>query len=239
MAKFIKRLRKRLEAVADSAAVTGAVTSLVTRQIGRRHARTRWEYDGRDELAAQVASGQPVIMALWHGRLAMSPLGWDLGWGPFCVVTSSARPGRLVGMVMERFGLSTLPMHDRKSNTGTSLQVARMMRDGVNIGFAVDGPMGPARIAKSVPIDWARLTGAPIWLYSNSVEQYRTVGSWDRLVVPKSGGRGVMMYRRFEAEIPKRIDAETREALRLKLEADLNALSLEADRRMGHDGLIN
>ncbi len=239
MASISKRVRKRLEAIADSKQVTGAATRMIARHIRRLYDRTEWTFHGRDEMQAEVTQGQPVIVVLWHGRLTMAPKGWDPSWGPFCVVTSAARPGRMVGRIMQKFGLETLPMRDRKSNTGASLQVARMYRQGVSMGFAIDGPVGPAHTANTVAIDWARLTGAPIWLYTNSVERYRTLNAWDRLAVPKPGGRGCMLYRRWDAKIPKRMDNGTREALRRKLETDLDALSSEADMMMGHDTPIN
>lgn len=239
MSKLGKTIRRRLETVLDSEAVTGTATRLIARRLRRLHDRTEWSHEGRDALLAEVRAGQPVIMALWHGRLAMGSLGWDPAWGPLCVVTSSARPGRAVGRVMQQFGNESMAMRDRKSNTATSLQVARMTRSGISLAFAVDGPEGPAHVAKSVPIDWARLTGCPIWLFSYSVERYWRANSWDRIVVPKPGGKGCMIYRRWEAGIPKRLDPPQRETLRLRLQADLDALSLEADRRMGHPDPLN
>lgn len=243
MASWQKSIRKKLEGVIDSDAVTGPATSLIEKRLRRLHDSTQWEYHGRNEIIAEVQAGKGVIFALWHGRLAMSVRGWDPAWSPFCVVTSSARPGRMVGRVMQRFGLDTMPMKDRsrrsKANTAAMLQVARAVRGGTTIGFAIDGPEGPARIAKPIPIDWARMTGAPIWLYTNSAERYRRIKLWDRMYLPKPGGRGVMMYRRWDAEIPKKLDPDTREALRLKLQRDLDALTLEADHLMGHDRPIN
>ncbi|RYH10560.1 lysophospholipid acyltransferase family protein [Tropicimonas sp. IMCC6043] len=238
MASMEKRIRKRLEAAAASDAVSGPVARLVAGHIDRLHRRTDWEYDGREAVIDAVSGGKPIIFALWHGRLAMSARGWDPAWSPFCVVTSAQIPGRLVGRVMRRFDLDTMPMKIKRSNTASVLQVARMVRGGTTIGFAIDGPEGPKRVAKPIPIDWARLTGAPIWLYTNSVERYRTLPSWDDMLLPRPGGRGVMMYRKWDAEVPKKLDPQAREALRLKLQQDLDALTLEADQRMGHDGLI-
>ncbi|WP_157973565.1 lysophospholipid acyltransferase family protein [Tropicimonas sp. IMCC34043] len=232
-------MQRRLEALADSPAVTGAAANLITWYLRRLHARTEWTIHGDDELIAEVRGGQPVIMALWHGRLALAPKGWDPAWGPICIVTSSARPGRMVGRVMQCFGMDTLPMRDRKSNTATSLQVARMAKEGKSMGFAIDGPEGPARIAKSVPVDWARLTGCPIWLFTFSVERYRLLGSWDKLALPRPGGRGVILYRRWQEVVPKRLDEDTREMLRGRLQADLDALTREADRMCGHAEQIN
>lgn len=236
---LLRRTRTRFENLADSPLFTDRVADLLAGRVRNLAAQTDWTIEGRDGLAAEVAAGQPVIMALWHGRLPMSPSGWDPEWGPICVVTSSARPGRMVGSIMKRFGLGTMPMRDRKSNTSASLQVARMTRDGCSIGFAVDGPIGPKRLAKSVPIDWSRLTGCPIWLYTNSFERFRQLPGWDRPLVPKGRTRGCMLYRRWDVEVPKRLDPETREALRQRLQTDLDALTQEADQMMGHPKLVN
>ena len=239
MASIEKKIRKKLEAAAMSDAVSGTAARVISRHIEKVYERTEWEFHGREDVIDAVAGGKPIIFALWHGRLAMASRGWNPEWSPYCVITSAAIPGRIVGRIMRNFGLDTMPMKDRKNNTGASLQVARMMRAGTTIGFAIDGPDGPKRVARAMPIDWARLTGAPIWLYTNSVEKYRTINSWDNLMMPKPGGRGVMMYRKWDVEIPKKIGPETREAMRMKLQADLDALTLEADQLMGHDSLIN
>lgn len=239
MAALEKRIRRRLDAIATSDAVSGTASRLIAGHIEKLYRRTEWEFDGREDVIEAVSGGAPIIFALWHGRLPMSARGWDPSWSPFCVVTSAMIPGRIVGRVMRRFGLDTMPMKIKRANTAASLQVARMSRAGTTIGFAIDGPEGPARVAKPIPIDWARLTGAPIWLYTNSVERYRTLNSWDNMLLPRPGGRGIMMYRKWDTEVPKKMSQETREALRAKLQADLDALTLEADRRMGHEGLIN
>ena len=214
MASLEKKIRRRLEAAIKSDAVSGTAARLIANRIERVHRDTAWEYHGRDEVIEAVSGGKPIIFALWHGRLAMSAKGWDPAWSPFCVVTSAAIPGRVVGRVMKQFGLETMPMREKKANTGATLQIARAMRAGTTIGFAIDGPLGPARKANAIPIDWARLTGAPIWLYTNSVERYACARSWDNLLMPKPGGRGVMMYRKWDAAIPKKVDPKQREDLR-------------------------
>jgi lysophospholipid acyltransferase (LPLAT)-like uncharacterized protein len=118
------------------------------------------------------------------------------------------------------------------------MELARSVRQGLSIAFAVDGPVGPAHHAQPMAVDWARMTGRPVWLFTYSVERYRRLPSWDRMVLPRGGGRGVILYRRWDAEVPRRMDEAGRERLRAKLGADLDALTLEADRLMGHPGLI-
>ena len=239
MPSMMKQARRKIDSALCSPSVAGTVSRLITSHLRKRLEGTRWIRDGQEALAEHVQAGNGVIMVLWHGRLPAAPIGWDTDWGKLCVVTSAAIPGRMVGRVMGQFGHDTIPMRERKANTGTSLQIARMVRGGTSIGFAADGPLGPARKAKSVPIDWARLTGAQIWLFTASYRNYSCVKAWDRMALPISGDEGVMLYRRWDAEIPKKLDADLRETLRQRLEDDLNALTLEADQRMGHETLIN
>ena len=227
------RLRRRMAAALSRPAAQALPAALLAGHIRRAYARTAWDRPGREALAAEVASGQPVILAFWHGRLMCAGAFWDTGWGPFSTVTSRAYPGRLAGQVFRHFGLDTIAMHDRRANRAESLRLAREIRAGRSICLAVDGPLGPRRRAKTAPLDWARLTGAPIWLVGLSFTRYRQLDSWDRLLVPRAGGRACLLYRRW-GTVEKRTDPAGIEALRARLEADLDAVTDAADRRLGH-----
>lgn len=231
-------VRRRLDRLADSPALMNAAAGFFASRIRVWHARTNWHIEGQEELAAEMEAGRPVIMAVWHGRLAMTPFMWRQEWGPVCSLTSRARPGRLVAGTLSRFGWANAGMHDRKSNREVSMQVARMLRGGTSIGIACDGPLGPARHMKTVPLDWARVSGAPIWLWTYSMERFWRLDTWDRMLVPKSGGRGVMLYQKWGHEVPKRLDADGMGHLRAQLETDLTALTLAADMSVGHRDLI-
>lgn len=234
----LKRLRRRLDKLADSPVLLDRVARFAVSEVSRRHAGTQWERRGDAALAAHRAAGGTVIIATWHGRLAMSPFLWDPDWGPVLSLTSAARPGRIVARVHAAFGIQSLPMHDRKPNRAISMQAARLVRQGHALAFACDGPLGPARRMPLAPLDWARLTGAPIWLWSYSVQRYTRLPMWDRMILPRPGGRGVMLFRAWDGAVPKRAGPDELETLRARLEADLDALTLEADRAMGHDGII-
>ncbi|MGH7735079.1 MAG: lysophospholipid acyltransferase family protein, partial [Gemmatimonadales bacterium] len=55
-------------------------------------------------------------------------------------------------------------------------------------------------------------------------------------LLPLPFGRGVFVVGQ-EIALPGTLDAASREALRLRLEDALNAVTREADRRAGHDTL--
>ncbi|WP_116085961.1 lysophospholipid acyltransferase family protein [Tropicimonas sp. IMCC34011] len=230
-------IRRKAEALADSRAVLGSAEALIARRLRRAHARTDWTLEGWDALHEAATAG-PVIFAVWHGRLAMTPWMWDRSWGPIWSVTSHQRPGRIVGGVLGRFGWDTVRMHDTRRNDRGTLTLARAARAGASFGIACDGPVGPARRMSSVAVDWARVTGAPIFMWSYSVERYSTLPSWDRLIVPKPGGAGRMVWKRW-GEIGRRTDPAEMEVLRARLEADLDELTDGTDRAMGHAGPID
>jgi len=227
------RLRKRLAATAASPAAQAVPAALMAAHIRRAFARTGLETEGRAAIAEEIRAGQPVILAFWHGRLMCGGVFCASTWGPLTTITSQAYPGRLAGQVFRRFGLDTVAMHDRRPNRGESLALAREMRAGRSICFAVDGPLGPRRVAKMAPLDWARLTGAPIWILGFSLTRFWQLDSWDRLLVPRAGGRACLIYRRWGG-VDKRIGAEAAERLRARLGADIDAVTDEADARLGH-----
>jgi hypothetical protein len=228
----VKAVRRRIERTLASPAGQAVPAAFVAAHLRRAFGRTAWDIEGREGLAEEAWRG-PVILALWHGRLMCAARFWDTGWGPLTTLTSQQYPGRLAGQALRRFGLATRAMHDRRPNRGESLALAREMRAGMSIGVAVDGPLGPRRRAKTVPLDWARLTGAPIWLAGFSATRFWQLDSWDRLIVPRAGGRACLIYRRW-GTVPKRTGTPEIETLRARLEADLDAVTDAADARLGH-----
>ncbi|MEL6207528.1 MAG: hypothetical protein AAFR47_19775 [Pseudomonadota bacterium] len=239
MASISKSVQRRLETAASSPAGLAVPAMLLRAYLRHVFARTTWEHVGRDALGRVVAGGQPVILAMWHARLLSGAVFWDRAWGRSVSLTSTAFPGRLGGYAMVPFGIDTQPLRDRNPSRADLVTLTREVRAGTSLVIQADGPLGPAREAKRVPLDWARLTGVPIWLLGFSMERYRLLDTWDRMLVPKAGGRGCLIYRPWAHEVPKRADEAKMLALRAQLTADLDAVSEEADRRMGHGGRID
>jgi len=73
---------------------------------------------------------------------------------------------------------------------------------------AADGPRGPARALKTVPLEWARATGKPIVLVTFSVKRFWTWGTWDALMFPWPFNRGRMAYELWDQDVPRRFTPE-------------------------------
>lgn len=190
-------------------------------------ASTRWELRGAAEVEAALAGG-PVILALWHERIALSGGHWR--WGRISALHATRFAGRVAGRAQAVLGVDPIAMGGRDGALGASREVLRRLRAGASVGIAVDGSSGPARIVKDPVLDWARATGRPVIVYAFAVRGQRRLATWDRLVWPRPFSRGVAVWRRWEAEVPRRPDAATWEALRADLARALDAVAEEADR---------
>lgn len=228
----MKNLRKR---IADSPAFNCWLEDRLAGYLRYAHRNSRWVRTGFEAMDAAVADGEPTIMVLWHQRLIMAPFLFPLALGPVSSLTSSARAGRLAGQVLCRFGFDTVPMSSHKRHISLSREVLRRMAAGSSIGIAADGPRGPARVASTVPLIWARSSGKRVFLVSFSARRVITLPTWDRMMLPVPHSSGVLMCREWVQPVPRRAGAAQTETLRADLEAALNAITEASDRAAGRD----
>lgn len=120
-------------------------------------------------------------------------------------------------------------MHDEASNLSGSRKIAKLMKDGVSLGITADGPEGPNRVFNGAGLEWARLTGKPIYLFAFSTRGHWLWNSWDKLMFPRPFTRGVMIYERWDKSVPRKPKGDEMETLRKALEQDLDALTAQAD----------
>lgn len=219
--------------IADSAWFNRNIENLFAAHIAFAHRTSHWQRTGFEAVDVAVSNGEPVIVTLWHQRLAMAPFLFDRSLGEICSLTSSARAGRLAGQVLGRFGFDTVPMSSHKRHIALSRTILGKIREGKSIGVAVDGPRGPARVASTVPLIWARSSGCRIFCVSFSASRVITLPTWDGMLLPLPWTKGVLMCREWTQAVPRKADAAETEALRLKLEATLNAVTDESDHATG------
>lgn len=222
-------LRRRLE---TSPLLIGLVARIMAGWVRFCDATTRWDRRGWDDLQAALASG-PVVLLLWHECSAYGMKHWPSHWGPLTSLTDSSPAGRVSGAVQARFGLRPIVMAAKASNRAASREVMRRMGGGISIGLTGDGPTGPARVLKDAGLDWARATGAPVFLYAFGCARQHRLRTWDRMIWPRPFTRGVTLYRRWEGSLPRRATPEEIGAARDSIAAALTGLTEEASRRAG------
>jgi hypothetical protein len=219
------RLRKWLE---HRPWVTGAIAGLLAHWVRFCHATTRWDHRGEAELEAALRTG-PVVVVFWHERLACSGLHWRQTWGPISALHTTRFAGRVAGAMQGRLGVLPIAMDSRKGNLAASREVLRRLREGTSVGLTGDGPQGPARVLKDAPLEWARATGRPVFVYAFATRRHRRLRVWDRMVWPGPFTRGAVVWRLWRDDLPRRIDEAGREVLRRDLAAALDAVAEEAE----------
>ena len=159
----------------------------------------RWEIHGVAHLAP-FAQGQIVIAAFWHERLALMPMLWikarelhPSDTVSIHMLVSRHRDGKLIGAILEKFGVKTFQGSTSRGGSASMLRAATLLQSGRQVAITPDGPRGPRRVAAAGVAQLAALSGAPVLPCSAQVSRRRVLRSWDRMVIPLPFCRGVLV----------------------------------------------
>ena len=193
--------------------------------IRRRAARVDWTVEGREHVDAALARG-PVVLVCWHESLLIAPFFMRDLPVPVTSIHDPSPAGRIGEVHAIALGLTPEVVH----KGWTPRDLLRRVRQGGVAALAVDGPSGPARVAKPAAGDWARATGAQLVLFAAGTDCGRRLPSWDGMIWP-AGERGLASFAPGPAA-PGR-GAAAREAARLALEHALSQHADDVQRRAG------
>lgn len=207
----------------------GALVALYLRICLRT---TRWTVTGADEFRT-AAEQSAVILVMWHSRILLAPAHVQSAGVKLTTLRDRSPAGQLSGQIQRRFGLYPMAMIEDESNRSASRAILKGLRSGQGLGLTADGPNGPAQVLKSAPLEWARITGAPVFTYSYSTARHRRLSSWDRLLFPLPFTRGALRFDRWQAEIPRRADTAAMAEFNQSLTDALNASQVQTDAEVG------
>lgn len=214
------------------------VSWLITQYVRLAWATGRWSAHGDPARFAKWDTGQPFIMAMWHGRILMMAKGWRRG-APFYMLASQHRDGQLIARAIAPFGISYIMGSTAKPGKAADKggmaavrEILRTLKAGGNIGITPDGPRGPRMRATEGVVTIARLSGVPIIPVAWSARRRWALNSWDRFLVPKLFTTGVFVWG-APIHVPRDADDVQCEAFRLTVESALTAVTDEADRMVG------
>lgn len=222
---MLKSLRRKIENSERLAALLAGIAGSYLAFCDRT---TRWQVEGQDALEASLRDG-PVLLVMWHERSIMGALHWPVKAGPLSSLYANSPIGRVSGALQRRVGLQPMQMSDKQSNIAASRQVLQRVRDGVSIGLTGDGPLGPALVLKDAPLEWARVTGMPVFAYAFATTKGRRLDSWDNMILPRPWGKGAKVFVRFDQEVPRKTGSDETEVLRADLARFLNEVTSRAD----------
>ncbi|MEM9197716.1 MAG: lysophospholipid acyltransferase family protein [Pseudomonadota bacterium] len=217
----------------------------------------RWEILGEAPRAQAMSYRGRLILACWHGRLAMLPTE-RVAPGAIAAVISRNADGDVLSQIMERFEIDTLrgssedPDKPWRRRGGREVfnEALAALRNTADLRIAVtpDGPRGPRmRCHPGVALLSAR-AGVPVVPFAFSARWGWVLGSWDRFMLPLPFTRGVICWGAplhppppmgeganaatgtTGAPDPAR---ETLKTYAQRIEAAMNDLLAQADARMG------
>ncbi len=203
-------------------------------------ARTAKTVHEPPDLVSRLVGAHPFIMGVWHGQFLLVPL---LSQPGVSVRVMVARHGdaEVIAEALRRFpGVDLIRgagaggrSRDRGGSHALRASV-RALDDGATLIMTADVPPGPARRAGSGIITLARLSGRPIIPVAAASSRFKSFDTWSRMTVNLPFGK-VAYVGGDPIHVPREADAATQEALRQKLEDELNRLTVRAYELSGGD----
>jgi lysophospholipid acyltransferase (LPLAT)-like uncharacterized protein len=176
----------------------------------------RVEVRGEDPFAAPA---RPLLFALWH-ESALCAAGTHSDRGVH-VAVSQSRDGEHIAAVLARLGFGESPRGSSSRGGAEALRaVLRLLRAGGAVAILVDGPRGPARVAKAGIVAAARLARVPILPVTITARPSLRFASWDRMRLPLPFARVIVHYSE-PLSIARDLSETEAEAARRELEARL------------------
>lgn len=193
-----------------------------------------WSEEGWTEVEAALAQHGSVVMIVWHQRSFLAPFCFHGDPGDVIHLHAESRAGNFAGAILRAFGYRTIGLA-RKGHPGAASlkEVLTGLRQGATVGIAVDGPKGPARSAKSFPIQWSRISGKPIFLYAAAARRVWVWPTWDRQHLPFPWTRVAVAWQRWDRDATRKLSVEEMEEHRLALSRALDDLTARVDAHVG------
>ena len=186
-----------------------------------------------------VEPQQPAIFAFWHGQHFMTPFIKNKESHRGKVLISRHRDGEFNAIAAERLGIGTIrgsgdhgSAFYRKGGVGAFKEMVRALSEGYNVASTADVPKR-ARVAGLGIIMLARESGRPIMPFAMATSRFIRLNNWDRTTINLPFGRGALVGGTEPIVVPPDADAETMEALRLRLENYLNEATRRAYAKLG------
>ncbi len=207
------------------------IAAVAVRALG---ATLRLTEEGVEALAPRWAAGQPLIYAVWHGRILMIPwltarMRRTRGARAVQVLASRSRDGEMVARWVSRFGLSAVRGSSSRGGAEALRALAASVRAGQDVAVVPDGPRGPSECLQAGLVVLAAVTGAPIVPLGFAARPARRLGSWDRFLVPMPFARAAVVFGPV-ATVRRGGDRET---ARAEVERALREVTATADRLVG------
>ena len=181
----------------------------------------RYEVDGWEHFEQIGRDGKLPIYCFWHERIFAGT--YFFRNRRIIVMNSLSFDGAYMARFVQKLGYGSVRGSSTRGGTGALVEMIRLMRSGFATAFTVDGPRGPRYEAKLGPVLLAKKTGDPLLPFILECRKYWTVGSWDRLQIPKPFSK-VKLIIDNPIYVPGNVSDNELEMKRIELQRSLECL---------------
>ena len=153
---------------------------LLIKFIGRT---IRYETDDWENFAQIERAGKTPIYSFWHNRIFAGT--YYFRKRGIVIITSQSFDGEYIARFIQRFGYGAVRGSSTRGGVGALVEMIRLAKKGLPMGFSVDGPRGPRYVAKTGAVLLAKKTGNPLMPFVFECEKFWTLNNWDKMQIPK------------------------------------------------------
>lgn len=143
---------------------------------------TRWEVRGMNHLDSIIAADKRAIITFWHS--CTFGAAWLWRYRGIVVMSSLSRDGEFTGRFIKRFGNGTARGSSSRGAGRALVEMTECLEAGIDVAFTIDGPRGPANVAKTGAVILARHTGHAILPFHAAARRRILLPTWDRMEIP-------------------------------------------------------
>ena len=179
-----------------------------------------------ESLKQSLQNRNPVVLAHWHGdELALLSI---VKRYRIATIASQSKDGELMATVLKWMGAKTSRGSSSRGSVQALKGLLRLVKDGGNCSFAVDGPKGPLHKVKPGVFELSRMIHGPI--YAAGVHVDRAIyfpRSWNKTFLPKPFAKVTIVWSESLPPVTKEQDPRNPD-LALELESLLHRTRQQA-----------
>ncbi len=153
----------------------------------------RWEVFGWPNWEAAHNTGKGMIYTFWHRGIFAGT--WFFRKRGIVVMTSRNFDGEYIARIIKLHGYGVARGSSSRGASRALAEMIRCHRQGLDTGFAIDGPRGPRFVAKPGCVLLAKATGASILCFHFATRPRFTFRkSWDKTEFPLPFSRAAVFF---------------------------------------------
>ncbi len=225
------KLSKRIKQILVTSWLSPLMSYVIYGYIRFVYRTSSWSHIVSPESQPYVDGEKNGIFVFWHGRLMMMPNFCPTG-RPMHVVISHHNDGEFISRILNFFHVNVIRGSSRRGGLQAFIRARALLEAGNNICITPDGPKGPRMRVSGNVIALAQLTNKTIIPVTYSTNSGRILKSWDRFLFAKPFANMLLRYG-TPIYVPVTASTEELKELRIRLEKELNHITVELDQQLG------